>query len=224
MNKNESSQRIAFVLSVLTLIVATAVRADTFAEKQAVKAEVAEAQQPRVYLPEAVDYSTPRVTSRLASQPRVKHWVAGNSIRFVPKRAYPVPALGAPVNPPRWQVDPLLKLQSDSEANATSSQHASRIATPSVNIAGQSFSGVFPPDTVGDVGPAHYVQAINSNGGTGIQGFDKSGVSVFGPVLLDSLGSGACATGLGDPIVLYDQQADRWFLSEFSGVANALCV
>ncbi len=33
---------------------------------------------------------------------------------------------------------------------------------------------------------------------------------------------GGCATGNGDPIVLYDQLADRWFLSEF-GPGNSLC-
>ena len=33
---------------------------------------------------------------------------------------------------------------------------------------------------------------------------------------LDSLGSGDCASGLGDPIVLWDPLASRWMLSELS--------
>jgi cysteine-rich repeat protein len=96
---------------------------------------------------------------------------------------------------------------------------------PSVNIAGQGFSGVFPPDTVGDVGPTRYVQAINAAGGTAISGWDKSGTPVFGPnILATDLGTGVCANAAGDPIVLYDHLADRWLLSEFSAVADALCV
>ena len=84
------------------------------------------------------------------------------------------------------------------------------------NFAGISYTGFFPPDTNGDVGPNHYVQWIN----TSLQIWNKSGVSVFGPVggntIWSSLG-GACATrNDGDPIALYDSAADRWMLSQFA--------
>ena len=41
---------------------------------------------------------------------------------------------------------------------------------------------------------------------------------------MEALGSGACAAGFGDPIVLYDEAADRWLLSEFAASGNHLCV
>lgn len=69
-------------------------------------------------------------------------------------------------------------------------------------------SPYFPPDPSGAVGPNHYVQMIN----TEYQVFDKEGNSVFGPVDLGSLLGGENA---GDPICMYDKDADRWFLSQF---------
>ncbi|HET6771322.1 MAG TPA: DUF11 domain-containing protein [Actinomycetota bacterium] len=74
-----------------------------------------------------------------------------------------------------------------------------------------------PPDTVGDVGPHHYVQMTNLI--TSV--YDKSGNRLLGPINNNTLWSGfagaACPIhNLGDPIVLYDQAADRWMLSQFA--------
>ena len=107
-------------------------------------------------------------------------------------------------------------------------------ATPSVALApstllnfdgvGQGFvgpAGLFnvdaaPPDTNGDVGPNHYVQIVN----TDFAIFNKAGAAVFGPVPVNTLWSGfggdCQATNDGDPVVLYDQIADRWIISQFS--------
>ncbi len=80
--------------------------------------------------------------------------------------------------------------------------------------------GCSPPDTVGDVGPKHYVQMVNS---TKIAIFDKGGTLLFGPVDLSTFwSSGACAADAGDPVVNYDPLADRWLLAQFNG-ANSLC-
>ena len=72
---------------------------------------------------------------------------------------------------------------------------------------------VVPPDTVGDVGPNHYVQSVNLL----FRVFDKSGTSLLGPLpmsaLFASLGGICSTTDDGDPIVLYDPLADRWLLS-----------
>ncbi|GAB4343887.1 MAG: hypothetical protein Kow0089_19980 [Desulfobulbaceae bacterium] len=77
-------------------------------------------------------------------------------------------------------------------------------------------NGVAPPDTCGDVGPDHYVQAVNLS----YQVFDKTGNSLYGPVSLNTLWAGfggICEIrNNGDPIVLYDQWADRWFISQFA--------
>src|SRR5690606_34255408 len=52
----------------------------------------------------------------------------------------------------------------------------------------------------------------------------SNGSVVAGPFAMDSLGTGACASGFGDPVVLYDELADRWLLSEFASGGNHLCV
>jgi hypothetical protein len=90
--------------------------------------------------------------------------------------------------------------------------------TPIANFNGMiNFWGVYPPDTVGDVGPNHYLQMVNS---TGVQIFDKSGNTIAGPYNYNQLFrgfGGICETNQqGDPIVLHDQMADRWFLSQFA--------
>jgi hypothetical protein len=54
--------------------------------------------------------------------------------------------------------------------------------------------------------------------------YDKAGTLLSGPTALDSLGTAPCNSGLGDPIVLWDQEANRWLLSEFSSSGNRLCV
>ncbi len=84
-----------------------------------------------------------------------------------------------------------------------------------------------PPDPNGDVGPNHYVRMSNSS----FQIFSKTGTSVFGPANINTLFSGfggPCQTeNAGDPIVLYDQLADRWLLTQFSddvGPGFFLCV
>src|SRR5437588_10231988 len=73
-----------------------------------------------------------------------------------------------------------------------------------------------PPDTDGEVGKTQYVQMVNE----GLQVFDKvTGTSVFGPVAIGSIWSGfggACQSGSGDPVVIYDQLADRWVISQFA--------
>jgi hypothetical protein len=77
---------------------------------------------------------------------------------------------------------------------------------------------VAPPDTDGDVGPSHYVQMINLL--TTV--FDKSGnvVSGGGPFASNAFWSGIGGNcepnNQGDPIVLYDDVANRWLVSQFA--------
>ena len=77
-------------------------------------------------------------------------------------------------------------------------------------------NGYLPPDTVGDVGPNHYVQMVNSS----LQIFNKDGSTALGPVdsstIWTDLGGDCATTNDGDPIVLHDQFADRWLVSQFS--------
>jgi len=98
----------------------------------------------------------------------------------------------------------------------------SLMPAPSLNFDGIPFPGVScncaPPDTDGEVGATQYVQMVNE----GYQVFNKTtGASVLGPNSIVSLWSGfggVCETsGHGDPVVLYDQIANRWVLSQFAG-------
>ena len=72
-----------------------------------------------------------------------------------------------------------------------------------------------PPDVDGDVGPNHYVQWINKV----FQVFDKSGNTLMGPVpgdaLFEGFGGMCEENNNGDPIVFYDERADRWNISQF---------
>src|SRR5438128_3069669 len=92
------------------------------------------------------------------------------------------------------------------------------------NFDGIPFPGVAcncaPPDTNGEVGATQYVQIVNE----GYQVFDKStGASQLGPAGIATLWQGfggVCETaGSGDPVVLYDQLADRWVISQFAGAS-----
>jgi len=84
--------------------------------------------------------------------------------------------------------------------------------------ASASESGFLPPDPTGAVGPNHYVHSVNSI----VKIFDKTGTLLVGPTALGTfLGIGSNS---GDPIVLYDQLADRYFVSEFGSLSNSLAI
>ncbi len=95
----------------------------------------------------------------------------------------------------------------------------------SFDFEGLGSDGFSPPDTVGDVGPNHYIQMVNVSFAI----FDKSGNIVQGDTLFTDLfaGSGltACETeNDGDPIVVYDDLADRWLLSQFVVTGDRMCI
>ncbi|MCX6235915.1 MAG: T9SS type A sorting domain-containing protein [Bacteroidetes bacterium] len=77
-------------------------------------------------------------------------------------------------------------------------------------------NGVYPPDTEGDVSPDYYFQMINLSFAI----WDKQGNLVYGPVDNSTLWEGFIGswtgTNDGDPVVLYDEQADRWMASQFA--------
>jgi len=148
--------------------------------------------------------------------PSVDIWQPGDPIKEIPRRFYPpkdVDPMSYEANP-----DPLVDLQA-----AFAMRNTDDFSTPIVNIGAQGFTGVSPPDTVGDIGPNHYIQSINDSGGAVVQIYDKTGATIGSPFAMDSFGSGSCASGYGDPIVLYDRQADRWLMQEFSSSGNYMC-
>ena len=78
-----------------------------------------------------------------------------------------------------------------------------------------------PPDTNGAAGATQFVQMVNVT----IAVYDKTnGNRVLGPALISSLWTGfggPCEAGNGgDPVVLYDQIAGRWFISQLEYNSN----
>lgn len=133
---------------------------------------------------------------------------------FEPGRPQPVGNIN------RETVDPLAA-KSVGAPSALAEPKASTVGTPV-----DPQLRVAPPDTTGDVGPNHYVQWVNlrysiylltrdtSNqiaAFTLVPGFPKQGNVVW-----QGFG-GRCETDNdGDPIVQYDQLADRWVLTQFA--------
>jgi hypothetical protein len=90
------------------------------------------------------------------------------------------------------------------------------------SFAGQNGGG-YPPDPSGSAGPNHYVQAVNA---TPFKVYNKTtGVQIQAPKQIGSLWTPA-TQNMGDPIVLYDRYADRWFLAQFgqSGSTNYIYI
>jgi hypothetical protein len=117
----------------------------------------------------------------------------------------PPSSLEGPLGP--QDVDPLVQAMTG----------APRIPAPIVNFDGFDNQLTYtPPDPVGDVGPNHYVAMSNVHFAV----YDKTGNLLYGPVPNNTLWSGfggACEfENAGDPIVVYDQMADRWMLTQFS--------
>src|SRR5205807_6378204 len=107
--------------------------------------------------------------------------------------------------------------------NAATASVTANMPGTTLNFDGIPFPGVAcncaPPDTNGEVGATEYVQIVNE----GYQVFNKTtGASLLGPSGITTLWSGfggVCQTnGSGDPVVLYDQIANRWIITQFAGV------
>src|SRR4029077_12531044 len=93
---------------------------------------------------------------------------------------------------------------------------------PIANFEGQSANdsgcGCIPPDPTGAVGPSQYVQMVNST----FSVFAKNGTRLSGPTQINALFQSLPDTSRchidnnGDPVVVYDQLADRWVLTQFA--------
>jgi PKD repeat protein len=81
------------------------------------------------------------------------------------------------------------------------------------NFQGQS-SPYYPPDANGAVGHDYYVQTVNCLFAV----YNKAGVLILGPVSVNYFFQGVTGSNCnsGDPVIIYDEQADRWLLAEMS--------
>jgi hypothetical protein len=175
------------------------------------------------------DYVSPPATPErifldARTRPLVPEWRPGDPIREIPRQFHgeeelqrnpPVPAN------PVVHSDVLIELQRRFGGGVT----GGGFTTPLVNEDGANATGVIPPDPTGDVGGGFYVQVYNGSGGAILRMYNTSdGTLAAGPINMDGLGSGgACANGLGDGVVVFDQLANRWLFTEFSGTSNTLC-
>ena len=163
-------------------------------------ANAQEGLQPNVYEPVAPAVFDTNMRALAAEQPPLR-WNPGDPVRTVKDLVEEAEGRSEPVRGPT-------ALQSFDEA----------VMAPveGVNFEGIPATGVLPPDTVGDVGPKHYIQTVNS----AFAIWDKSGSLLAGPTQINALWSGfggPCETlNNGDPIVRYDELADRWLISQFA--------
>lgn len=105
----------------------------------------------------------------------------------------------------------------------------SAVAEPKASLVGTPVdpnARVAPPDTTGDVGPNHYVQWVNLRYSiyTLVRGVNNeitafvpvAGFPKQGNVVWQGFGGRCESDNDGDPIVQYDQLADRWILTQFA--------
>lgn len=145
---------------------------------------------------------------------------ADQNLKVVPNKIFRSAGVGSPDGVS-------YRSKQDGDAAIQASAPEPNIPGTIVNFEGQSIfdtialgQGFLPPDTVGDVGPNHYVQAVNVT----FRVYDKAGTPLT-PVrsIGDLFGTipGPCAGDeSGDPVVHYDSLADRWLISQFCTVAN----
>lgn len=110
----------------------------------------------------------------------------------------------------------------DSVVQTSVSATAAAVPAPIASFEGmtqaEGCGGCIPPDPNGAVGPSQYVQMVNS----AFSVYSKSGARLSGPTpinkLFETFGAGNVChdNNRGDPIVVYDQLADRWLLSQFA--------
>ena len=133
-----------------------------------------------------------------------------------PLTRYPHPNTGAP--PPGAPSSPWLQRLVKGLFRPTPTMPAPLITFEGMNLT-QSGCGCQPPDSQGDVGPNHFVNAVNSS----IKIFDKSGNplngtngTTFNSFFSTLVGTPCANQNRGDPFVFYDHLADRWIVSDFA--------
>ena len=166
-----------------------------------------EAQQSRIEGPILYEPIAPRVfEGNLTRLPKTRAWRPGDPIREVEDlKRMEYPAGRKPgTESPSFLAFP-----------AGPGPGIAATASP-VSFDGIPATGWAPPDTVGDVGPNHYIQTVNIS----LAIYDKGGNLLVGPSPINALWAGfggPCEnSNNGDPIVRYDQLADRWLVSQFA--------
>jgi len=112
--------------------------------------------------------------------------------------------------------DPALQMSAEGDPSISGVAPSPIITFKGLDL--NTWGGGWPPDTHGDVGPSHYVQAVNTSIGI----FNKTSGALITAFTFDNFfssngGSGMCATNNnGDPVVLFDQGSNRWIITDFA--------
>ncbi|MFO1495430.1 MAG: proprotein convertase P-domain-containing protein [Lysobacterales bacterium] len=162
------------------------------------------------------------ITVDMRQLPAAPSWKPGDGIREIPRRLKGDPNAPAPIPAnPVFGDDPLAAQQ-----RAYDRRSPDAFGTPLVNKDIIASAAVSPNDPTGDIGTLQVVTSINSASGAQFAIYDKvTGNQVGTSALMETLAAGgSCAAGLGDPIILFDELASRWVLTEFTDGANVLCV
>ncbi len=190
--------------------------------------------QERIVLQGAGEYDNGIVPALIridmSQLPKPQIWQPGMPIKEIPQRK------GVPkgYRPPVTAVQPA----GGDPLRAYGQRFPSRVGgrgfdAAAINQDGVGFTGVNPPDTVGDVGNEFFVQMVNGGGavnGTRILILDKHDGTEAASFALGDLAVGTqtnCTSGRGDPIVMFDSSVDnglgepagRWLLTEFTDVS-----
>lgn len=107
-----------------------------------------------------------------------------------------------------------------STLQTTMGEVSGSMKAPIMNFAGQTVTGFRPMDPSGAVSNTHYIQAINS---TTFRVYNKSTGAILSTASVGSLWTPATPND-GDPIIMYDKAADRWFISQFGITGNRIYI
>lgn len=158
--------------------------------------------------------------------PKVVPFDFNGDVRNLPPAVRGPKSLRPLVHPPLGDKVPPSNLDNSTVVKKTSeAEPLTAMPSPIQNFDGLSFNDICsgqpctnrnPPDPNGDVGPNHYIQAINLAYGI----FSKTGTLLAAfteDQLFSSTGDNPCnGNSQGDPIVLYDTLADRWILTHIA--------
>ncbi|MCA9993162.1 MAG: hypothetical protein KDE29_19375, partial [Anaerolineales bacterium] len=117
-----------------------------------------------------------------------------------------------------------MQLPPDETVQTALSGPGLRAPTPGTSFASIDYTqccgggGSVPPDPEMAAGPNHLIVVVNVS----VAIYNKSGGLLFGPTPAVNLFSQSiCRSGLYDPNVIYDEEADRWILAYDKGAFSA---
>ncbi|MBC7849027.1 MAG: choice-of-anchor J domain-containing protein [Chitinophagaceae bacterium] len=120
--------------------------------------------------------------------------------------------------------DPVVQRDYFNPKNPTGNNPEGPLAGTKViqNYDGIGFDQLAPADPCLTNGPNHVIQMVNGSQGSYFKIWDKAGATVIAQTYMDTLFPIVAGDEFwGDPIVMYDQFADRYILSEFAAFGNS---